>query len=243
MATTLIRGSQIRGASIGASKFDITVIGGDGKLVASLLPASIAGAMVYQGVFDASIDAAPVAADASNQGHYYIISVAGNGLEIGDWLVSSGVSWDKIDNTEAANAAISTAYDGTASGLVATTVQDAMDEVAARVATAETEIGDLTTLTTTEKTSLAGAVNELAAQAPSVAYVRETLAYTGTTEYLPSQIDALDASNAVIAATLSVYLNGVLQEPGVDYWMNASTITFVEVPDAEDKVHVTYFKR
>jgi len=132
MAPTLIRGSQIRDLSIEVAKLGASVIGGDGKLLASLLPASITGAMVYQGTFDASAAAVPAVAAVENTGHYYIVTVAGNGYGLGDWVVSNGTTWDKIDNSEATETAATTSFDGTASGLVATTVQAAIEEVKAK---------------------------------------------------------------------------------------------------------------
>lgn len=236
MAQTFIRGSQIRDFTVGVSKFDTTVIGGDGKLLASLLPAAIAGTMAYQGVFDASVGAAPAAADAENIGHYFIISGAGNDLEVGDWIVSNGTSWDKIDNTEATETALTTAFDGTDSGLVATTVQAAIDEVEGRVQTAEDAIGTMASLTTTEKDSLVGAVNELAAKSAGALYVREipTGAVNGTNA-------DFTISQAAYAGTLEVYLNGVLQEPGDDYSEADTTITMVTAPLVNDKVRVKFF--
>ena len=237
MTQTFIRGSQIRDLSIGVGKFDTTVIGGDGKLLASLLPAAITGAMVYQGTFDASAAATPATASAANKGHYYIISVAGNGYAVGDWIVSSGAAWDKIDNTEATETAATTSFDGTASGLVATTVQGAIDELEGRVQTAEGAIGALSSLTTTEKTSLVGAVNELAAKSAGAFYLRETPtgAVNGTNaDFVISQ--------AAYAGTLEVYLNGLLQEPTDDYTVSGTTITMLAAPLTGDKVRVKFFK-
>lgn len=220
MAQTFIRGTQIRDLTIGVGKLDETIIGVDGKLVASLLPAAIAGAMVYQGTFDASVDAAPEAAAAENTGHYYIISGAGNDFEVGDWIVSNGVSWDHIDNTEVTETAATTAYDNTESGLAATTVQVAIDEIDTRLKTVETRV-------------------------PSACFVNELLTFTGAPDsFFPTQLDAEGANNEVIVATLMVYLNGVLQENGEDYGVSAGgQIGFVVAPQAEDRVRVTYFKR
>lgn len=237
MAQTFIRGSQIRDLTVGVGKFDTTVIGGDGKLLASLLPAAIAGAMVYQGTFDASAAATPATADTGNTGHYYIVSVAGNDFEIGDWAVSNGTSWDKIDNTEATETALTTAFDGTDSGLVATTVQAAIDEVEGRVQTAEDAIGTLASLTTTEKDSLVGAVNELAAKSAGALYVRET-----TTGAVDGTNADFTISQAAYAGTLEVYLNGVLQDPSDDYTESGTTITMVTAPLVDDKVRVKFFK-
>lgn len=83
-------------------------LGSDGKVPAAQLPAVLFGAMSYQGTWNASTNNPVIpAATATNKGHYYKVSVAGtttisgvNDWEIGDWVVSNGVSWDKIDNTD-----------------------------------------------------------------------------------------------------------------------------------------------
>jgi len=78
------------------------------KVPLANLPNSIVGQLEYRGVWnaDTNIPTMPVAA-SGNTGNYYIVSVAGdtdvNGItdwEIGDWLVSNGATWDKIDNTD-----------------------------------------------------------------------------------------------------------------------------------------------
>lgn len=49
-------------------------------------------------------------------------------------------------------------------------------------------------------------------------------------------------ANTPIAGSESVYLNGLLQEPGAgnDYTISGSTITFADAPLAEDRVRVSY---
>ncbi|TAN71626.1 MAG: fibronectin type III domain-containing protein [Methylobacter sp.] len=74
-------------------------LGLDIKIDPIYLPVSITGQLQYQGARDMS--AALPAASSTNHGWYYITSVAGNGYNIGDWAVSNGASWDKVDNTDA----------------------------------------------------------------------------------------------------------------------------------------------
>ena len=77
-----------------------------GKVPTNQLPASVASGMNYQGTWDASAGTPP--STAPDAGHYYIVSVSGNtdvsGITdwvVSDWAVYNGVSWDKIDNSEA----------------------------------------------------------------------------------------------------------------------------------------------
>lgn len=83
-------------------------LGSDGKVPAAQLPATLFGALTYQGTWNASTNSPTIpAANTANKGHYYKVSVAGtttisgvNDWEVGDWIVSNGVTWDKIDNTD-----------------------------------------------------------------------------------------------------------------------------------------------
>ena len=80
----------------------------DGKVPTSQLPSAILGALSYQGTWDASTNSPAVpAATSSNKGWYYVVSTAGTSSvdgvadwEIGDWVVSSGTGWGKIDNSD-----------------------------------------------------------------------------------------------------------------------------------------------
>lgn len=66
------------------------------------------GSLKFQDVWDATNNIPAIAAAAeANKGHYYVVGTAGNtslnGIvdwEIGDWAVSNGVSWIKVDNTD-----------------------------------------------------------------------------------------------------------------------------------------------
>jgi hypothetical protein len=78
------------------------------KVPAVHLPDSLVGAVVYQGTWNASanIPALPTPA-LSNKGHYYIVSASGVYLgityAIGDWAISNGTDWQKVDNTQDVN--------------------------------------------------------------------------------------------------------------------------------------------
>jgi hypothetical protein len=84
-------------------------LGNDGKVPAAQLPDALFGALTYQGDWNANTNSPTIpAASAANKGWYYIVSTAGtttvsgvNDWEVGDWIVSDGVRWDKIDNTDA----------------------------------------------------------------------------------------------------------------------------------------------
>jgi hypothetical protein len=70
----------------------------------SQIPASLVGAVVYQGTWNASTNTPTLANGAGTKGHYYKVSVAGataiDGIgqwNIGDTIIFDGTTWDKID--------------------------------------------------------------------------------------------------------------------------------------------------
>lgn len=78
------------------------------ELHTSQMPSYTVGGLVYQGVWNANtnVPAIPVATGL-NKGWYWKVSVSGtanidgiNEWKVGDWIVSNGASWDKIDNTD-----------------------------------------------------------------------------------------------------------------------------------------------
>ena len=78
------------------------------KVPSANLPDSLVGAVVYQGTWNASTNTPTLPTPAaSNQGHYYIVSASGvySGITyaIGDWAISNGSAWQKVDNTQDVN--------------------------------------------------------------------------------------------------------------------------------------------
>jgi hypothetical protein len=66
-----------------------------------------AGALVYQGTWNASSNTPTLASGVGTQGYYYVVSVAGStnldGItdwQVSDWAVFNGTAWQKIDNTD-----------------------------------------------------------------------------------------------------------------------------------------------
>ena len=66
---------------------------------------SITGTVDYKGTWNASTDT-PTLPDATTvKGNYYVTSVAGTyetvDYAVGDWIISNGTAWEKVDNTDA----------------------------------------------------------------------------------------------------------------------------------------------
>lgn len=95
-------------ASLLAQANGVASLGSDSKIPTSQLPDAVLGALKYQSTWNATTNTPAIpAAAAGNKGWYYVVSVAGTtsigGItdwEIGDWLVSNGTAWQKIDNTD-----------------------------------------------------------------------------------------------------------------------------------------------
>jgi hypothetical protein len=82
----------------------VATLDGSGKLLTSQLPPSIVGAVVYQGVWNASTNSPALTSGSGTKGWYYKVSVAGSTTidgnsqwNIGDMIIFNGTTWDKID--------------------------------------------------------------------------------------------------------------------------------------------------
>ena len=80
-----------KGSANGVATLDV-----NGKVTLTQIPDSVLGQLEYQGVWDFT-----TLPTATQKGQYWIASVSGNGYIIGDWAVWNGVSFDKVDNTDA----------------------------------------------------------------------------------------------------------------------------------------------
>lgn len=94
-------------SSVGVAS-GVASLGADGKVPTSQLPDVAMGGLNYQGTWNASTNSPTIpTASSSNKGFYYKVATAGatnvSGItdwQVGDWIVSNGSAWDKIDNTD-----------------------------------------------------------------------------------------------------------------------------------------------
>lgn len=82
----------------------VATLGSDGRLVTAQIPSALVGALVYQGVWDASTNTPTITSGSGIQGQYYKVNVAGtttidgnNNWQVGDMIVFNGTTWDGID--------------------------------------------------------------------------------------------------------------------------------------------------
>jgi len=77
------------------------------KVPISNLPDSVVGQVEYQGTWAASTNTPTLANPPSSttKGHYYVASDSGTqfgiSFQTGDWIISNGSAWEKVDNTDA----------------------------------------------------------------------------------------------------------------------------------------------
>ena len=88
------------GAANGAASLDA-----NGKVPLSQLSDSIVGQVEYKGTWDAATNVPVLAATPTEKGIYYVTSAdgtfAGITFTTGDWIISNGTAWEKVDNTDA----------------------------------------------------------------------------------------------------------------------------------------------
>lgn len=82
----------------------IATLNSSGQLTSSQVPTSIVGAVVYQGLWNATTNTPTLVSSTGSKGNYYITSVAGttsiNGIatwNVGDTIIFDGSTWNKID--------------------------------------------------------------------------------------------------------------------------------------------------
>lgn len=100
-------GNKIETSLIGAAN-GVAPLGADSKISTTYLPSAVLGAVSYQGGWDATTNTPTIpAASSSNKGYYYKVTTAGttnvDGItdwQIGDWIISNGSVWEKVDNTD-----------------------------------------------------------------------------------------------------------------------------------------------
>lgn len=94
--------TSLKGAANGLAELD-----GSGKVPVAQLPDSVFGGLDYQGTWNASTNTPTLTATPLAAGAFYKVSVAGTtslgGVDdwgVGDWIISDGTTWQKVDNSE-----------------------------------------------------------------------------------------------------------------------------------------------
>ena len=99
---------QVRRSEMGEAN-GVATLDNSGKLTTSQIPEAILGGLNFQSLWNANTNTPAIpTASTLNKGYYYKVNVAGYTLidgisdwTIGDWIVSNGTIWDKVDAYEA----------------------------------------------------------------------------------------------------------------------------------------------
>ena len=85
----------------------IATLNSSGTLSSSQIPASLTGAVVYQGTWNAATNTPALVSGVGTKGDYYKVSVAGttsidgnSQWNVGDTIIFDGTAWDKINGAE-----------------------------------------------------------------------------------------------------------------------------------------------
>jgi len=127
-------------------------------------PSLLKGTVTYKGTWSAATNTPTLVnpTDSTTNGHYYVVSAAGTQFSlvfnIGDWIISNGSAWEKVDNTDAVSSvfgrtgavvAVSSDYAGV--GITGTTITTPVIA----------QINDANGNETLKLASIASAVNEV----------------------------------------------------------------------------------
>lgn len=204
----------------------IATLDSGGKLTASQIPDSLLGGVVYQGQWNASTNTPTLPSPTTVKGHYYIVQTAGTYLgidyNIGDWIISDGITWDKVDNTDAVMSvfgrignvvALATDYnsfyvrhDTNAQGLNSTQQGNARTNINAQI----TITGGASTITTSDLTINRALISNGSGKVAVSAVTSTELGYlTGVTSSIQTQLNNKLEANQTI--TLSGDVTGTGQ--------------------------------
>lgn len=160
-----------KGAANGVATLD-----GAGKLTLAQIPDTVIGSVDYKGTWDANTNSPDLGALTPDKGDYYVVNVAGTtslgGItdwQIGDWAIYNGTAWEKVDNTDQVSSVFGRqgtvtaqsgdyssdliTYDNTLSGLTATDVKAAIDELDSNI---DAKVSDTFTVKVTSNDTTAG---------------------------------------------------------------------------------------
>jgi hypothetical protein len=83
----------------------VATLDGGAKIPISQIPDSVVGQVSYEGTWNASTNTPSLPPVPAEKGHYYVVSAAGTqfgiSFQTGDWIISNGSVWQKVDNTDA----------------------------------------------------------------------------------------------------------------------------------------------
>ena len=123
-------------------------------------PLIVSGTVNYKGTWNASTNNPPLSNPpvASTKGDYYVVSTAGTQFSIsfavGDWIISSGTAWEKVDLTDA----VSSVFGRTGAVVGVSTDYSAVGLTNTAIGASSPSTGAFTTVTASSTIAATGAV-------------------------------------------------------------------------------------
>ena len=128
----------------------IASLDANAKIPLSQLSDSIIGQVEYMGLWNASTNTPTLPTTPAQKGQYYVVNASGtqfgHSFAVGDWIISNGASWDKVDNTDAVSSV--NGRTGNVTGLAESTdtrFADSREWTGATISQEEAEAGTKTT--------------------------------------------------------------------------------------------------
>lgn len=215
-----------KGAANGVATLDA-----NGKVPLAQISDSVLGQVEYMGTWDAESNVPELPATPLNKGEYYVVAVSGDfeGVEytVGDWIISNGSIWEKVDNTDAVSS-----INGKTGVVVLTKADVGLDQVDNTsdldkpVSTAQQAALDL-------KADLSYVDAELGKLDTGVSSVSGTGAITVDTSDSANPVVSITAATAEAAGSMSAAHFSKLE--GVEAGAQVNTVTSVagKVGDVE----------
>ena len=92
--------TSLKGAVNGLAELDA-----GGKVPLSQISDAVLGQVEYKGTWNAFANSPTLPSTPTKKGDYYVVSTGGTRFslefQVGDWIISDGTKWDKVDNTDA----------------------------------------------------------------------------------------------------------------------------------------------
>ncbi len=190
----------------------VATLDGSGKLTTAQIPASLVGAVVYQGVWNAATNTPALASGTGTKGFYYKVSTPGtitidgiNSWNLGDTIIFDGTNWDKIDGQAIEVVSVF----GRSGSVVAAANDYSFAQLSGTASNAQLANSAVTVtagagLATTSSSISLGASTTLSVQEPVNAQTGTTYTFLST-----DQSKLVTINNAAsIAGTLPLFSNG-----------------------------------
>ena len=225
-ALNLKLNTSLKGSANGLAELD-----SGGKVPLSQISDAVLGQVEYMGTWNAATNSPTLPTTPVKKGDYYVVSTGGTQFgitfDVGDWIISDGTAWDKVDNTDAV-----TSVAGRMGAVVLTKDDvglsnvDNTSDANKPVSTAQQSALDL-------KANLASPTFTGTPLAPTATTGTNTT-QIATTAFVQSQIGELDTGVSSVSGTAPIVVGGTAPNPLIS--VNNVTTTTDGAMSSADKV-------